>query len=116
MDEEALRGFFEARWREVAEDPSPWRGAYRGFNLITLQIESLQTFPLHRTLEGREITPELNRLAERGFEWTACFGQNRRGQHLRRGAAGPLLPPAPTPRGRRSSAARTGTCPPCPGP
>ena len=26
MDEEALRGFFEARWREAAEDPSPWRG------------------------------------------------------------------------------------------
>ena len=79
MDEEALRGFFEARWREAAEDPSPWRGAYRGFNLITLQIESLQTFPLHRTLEGREITPELNRLAERGFEWTACFGQTAGG-------------------------------------
>ena len=79
LDEAELRGFFEARWRAAAEAPSPLRGAYGGCNVVSIQIESLQTFPLHRRLEGREITPELNRLAERGLEWTCCFGQTAGG-------------------------------------
>jgi lipoteichoic acid synthase len=42
-------------------------GAYRGRNLIIIQVESLNTFVLQKKYEGQEITPNLNKLI--GESW-----------------------------------------------
>lgn len=41
-----------------------FHGAYYGKNLIIIQVEALQGFVINSSINGQEITPNLNRLAE----------------------------------------------------
>lgn len=50
-------------------------GVARGRNLILIQIESLETAVMHRSVGGEEITPHLNRLAEEGLYFTNYYTQ-----------------------------------------
>lgn len=50
-------------------------GAARGMNLIIVQMESFQNFPIHLKLNGQEITPVLNGLAKEGFYFPHVFQQ-----------------------------------------
>lgn len=50
-------------------------GAARGMNLIVVQMESFQNFPINLKLNGQEITPVLNRLAKEGFYFPRVFQQ-----------------------------------------
>lgn len=43
---------------------SPFQGAAQGKNLIIIQMESLQSFLLGLTIDGKEITPNLNELMQ----------------------------------------------------
>ncbi|MCX7828230.1 MAG: LTA synthase family protein [Thermanaerothrix sp.] len=54
-------------------------GAFKGFNVIYIQMESIQQFLIGTKVEGREITPELNRLAQRGIQFTRCYPQTGMG-------------------------------------
>jgi phosphoglycerol transferase MdoB-like AlkP superfamily enzyme len=49
----------------------PWAGKAEGFNLIAIQVESMQQFVLAYEVNGVEITPNLNRLTEDAlvFPW-----------------------------------------------
>ena len=42
-----------------------WTGKARGMNLIVIQFESLEAFPIRKTVGGVEITPTLNALVKR---------------------------------------------------
>lgn len=42
-----------------------WTGKARGMNLIVIQFESLEAFPIGKTVGGVEITPTLNALVKR---------------------------------------------------
>lgn len=42
-----------------------WTGKARGMNLIVIQFESLEAFPIGKTVGGIEITPTLNALVKR---------------------------------------------------
>ncbi|WP_372660783.1 LTA synthase family protein [Cohnella sp.] len=50
-------------------------GAAKGKNLIVVQLESLQNFPVHLLIEGQEITPVLNKLAGEGLYFPHVFQQ-----------------------------------------
>lgn len=50
-------------------------GAAKGKNLIIVQMESFQNFPIHQKLNGQEITPVLNGLAKEGFYFPHVFQQ-----------------------------------------
>ncbi|RRJ63528.1 LTA synthase family protein [Paenibacillus oralis] len=50
-------------------------GAAQGMNLIVVQMESFQNFPINLTLNGQEITPVLNNLAKEGFYFPHVFQQ-----------------------------------------
>jgi lipoteichoic acid synthase len=47
-----------------AADSSPLQGVAKGKNLIIIQLESFQNFLLGLKLDGKEVTPNLNRLME----------------------------------------------------
>lgn len=47
--------------REVLPD-NEYKGLFKGKNLILIQVESLETFYLKNSLNGEEITPNLNKL------------------------------------------------------
>lgn len=60
----------------VSKEASPaYFGAAKGKNLIVIQLESLQSFPIHLSIEGQEVTPVLNKLAGEGIYFPHVFQQ-----------------------------------------
>ncbi|MFF2481780.1 LTA synthase family protein [Paenibacillus sp. NPDC058071] len=50
-------------------------GSAQGKNLIVVQLEAFQNFPLHLTVGGREVTPVLNKLAEASYYFPHIYQQ-----------------------------------------
>ncbi|WP_340025522.1 LTA synthase family protein [Paenibacillus sp. FSL K6-1096] len=50
-------------------------GSQKNKNVIIIQMEAFQNFPLHQKLEGRELTPVLNSLADGGFYFPHVYQQ-----------------------------------------
>lgn len=50
-------------------------GSQKGKNVIVIQMEAFQNFPLHQTLLGQELTPVLNKLADEGFYFPHVYQQ-----------------------------------------
>ncbi|GGF59907.1 hypothetical protein GCM10010912_01460 [Paenibacillus albidus] len=50
-------------------------GSQKGKNVIVIQLEAFQTFPLHQSLNGQELTPVLNGLADEGYYFPHVFQQ-----------------------------------------
>ncbi|MDT3428369.1 phosphoglycerol transferase MdoB-like AlkP superfamily enzyme [Paenibacillus forsythiae] len=50
-------------------------GAMQGKNVIVVQMEAFQNFPLHQSLDGQELTPNLNRLADEGLYFPHVYQQ-----------------------------------------
>lgn len=59
---------------ETAGQPE-YFGAAKGKNLIVIQLESFQNFPIHLSVGGQEVTPVLNGLAEEGIYFPRVFQQ-----------------------------------------
>lgn len=55
------------------------RGALAGRNLIVIQLESFQNITVGRTLRGRPVTPNLNKLLEHGLWFSRCYPQTASG-------------------------------------
>ncbi|MBB6672754.1 LTA synthase family protein [Cohnella nanjingensis] len=50
-------------------------GRAAGKNVIVLQLEAFQNFPLHLNLNGQALTPNLNKLADEGFYFPNVYQQ-----------------------------------------
>jgi lipoteichoic acid synthase len=50
-------------------------GSQKGRNVIVIQMEALQNFPLHQSLNGQELTPVLNKLAAESLYFPRVFQQ-----------------------------------------
>ncbi|MFD0712511.1 LTA synthase family protein [Paenibacillus sp. GCM10027626] len=50
-------------------------GEAKGKNVIVLQLEAFQNFPIHLKVDGIELTPNMNRLADEGFYFPHVFQQ-----------------------------------------
>ncbi len=50
-------------------------GSQKGKNVIVIQLEAFQNFPLHQSLDGQELTPVLNSLAGEGFYFPYVYQQ-----------------------------------------
>jgi phosphoglycerol transferase MdoB-like AlkP superfamily enzyme len=57
--------------------PTPFKGRYRGKNLLIFQLESFEAFVHNLKIDGQEVTPFLNELARES--WTAGL-QDQSGQ------------------------------------
>ncbi len=58
----------------------PYFGAAEGFNLIMIQVESLQGFVIGLEVEGTEVTPFLNRWADEGLWFSNVTDQTAQGR------------------------------------
>jgi len=58
---------------------APLTGTAKGKNVIMLQIESLQSFPIGMKIEGQEITPNLNRLMTESLTFPNFYHQTGQG-------------------------------------
>jgi len=59
---------------EEPEVPLYW-GAAEGKNVIVLQLEAFQNFLIDRKIDGKEITPVMNRLAKESFYFPRFYQQ-----------------------------------------
>lgn len=60
--------------KQVKDKPD-YFGAAKGKNLIIVQMESLQNFPIGQSLNGQELTPVMNQLVDSGFYFPHVFQQ-----------------------------------------
>ncbi|HET6350535.1 MAG TPA: sulfatase-like hydrolase/transferase [Coriobacteriia bacterium] len=58
---------------------APNKGAFAGKNLIMIQVEALQAGCIGASINGQEVTPNLNRLVARGLYFPNTYSQIGRG-------------------------------------
>jgi phosphoglycerol transferase MdoB-like AlkP superfamily enzyme len=78
-DVRTVEHWFKKRNDRPISDNAAWTGTGEGMNLIFLQVESLQNFVVGRRWKGREITPNLNRLARKGVHFENIYDQTADG-------------------------------------
>ncbi|USB32675.1 LTA synthase family protein [Paenibacillus sp. YPG26] len=61
--------------RAITGESPKYFGAARGKNVIIVQMEAFQNFPIHLKVGGQEVTPVLNRLAAEGMYFPNVFQQ-----------------------------------------
>jgi lipoteichoic acid synthase len=66
--------------RAAAYAPGSSFGVARGMNLLLIQVEAMQQFVLDFTIDGQEITPNLNRLKGSAVAFTAVQDQTGKGR------------------------------------
>lgn len=59
--------------------PNALTGLGRGLNLMVVQLESFETFPVGMRIDGQEVTPNLNRLAKESLYFPNIFYQTAKG-------------------------------------
>lgn len=64
--------------KEAIED-NQYKGIFKGKNIIFLQLESFENFIINRKVNGKEITPYLNKLIREGFYFNNIYEQNNGG-------------------------------------
>lgn len=67
-----------ANWYSLNREVLPnnaFTGMFRGKNLLVIQVESLETFYLKNSLNGQEITPNLNRLLNNSLYFSDFYEQ-----------------------------------------
>ncbi|KAI7256226.1 hypothetical protein KC345_g11015 [Hortaea werneckii] len=62
-------------YKDIAGGLPEYFGSQKGKNVIIIQMEAFQNFPLHQSLDGQELTPVLNSLAGEGFYFPHVYQQ-----------------------------------------
>ncbi|WP_425517079.1 LTA synthase family protein [Paenibacillus tritici] len=62
-------------YKDIAGGLPEHFGSQKGKNVIVIQLEAFQNFPLHQSLDGQELTPVMNGLADEGFYFPHVFQQ-----------------------------------------
>jgi lipoteichoic acid synthase len=61
--------------KSATEEGAPLFGTQQGKNVIVVQMEAFQNFPIGLKLDGQEITPNLNKLAKESYYFSRIFQQ-----------------------------------------
>lgn len=72
---ERIQGHFNA----LSRRPNALTGVGGGMNLLAVQLESFESFPIGLSIKGQEVTPNLNRLAQDSLYFPNIFYQTARG-------------------------------------
>lgn len=75
-EQNMLQSFYKDREKENAgEGEEKYNGAAAGKNLLTVQVEALQGFVINREVNGKEITPNLNKLIKQSLYFNNIYYQ-----------------------------------------
>lgn len=75
VKEREIRSFLQTNYSEA----SNLKGIAKGKNLIMIQVEALQGFVINSNINGKEITPTLNKLAKNSVYFNNIFYQTAAG-------------------------------------
>lgn len=56
-----------------------YKGIFKGKNIIFIQFESLENFVINQKINGKEITPTLNKLINKGLYFSNIYDQTKEG-------------------------------------
>ncbi len=62
-------------WKNENLPDNEYAGIFEGKNVLFLQIESLESFVIGKSVDGQELTPNINRLMEHSFYFSSVFEQ-----------------------------------------
>lgn len=74
VDEDDYQTFLEY-FAENEQISNEYTGMFEGKNVIVIHAESLENFLINYELEGREITPNFNELANNGYYFSNMYSQ-----------------------------------------
>lgn len=63
-------------------EPNEYSGLEKGRNVIFIQVESLENFVINKSINGKEISPFLNKLSREGLYFTNIYEQNNAGNSI----------------------------------
>ncbi len=72
-DKELISEYYN--WKNEDIPDNEYKGIFEGKNVLFLQIESLESFVIGQSVDGQEITPNINKLTQKGFQFTNIFEQ-----------------------------------------
>lgn len=78
-EKQRVREFFVQRAESTLTSEKTY-GRFSGFNLVLVQVESLQNFVVGLQVDGQEVTPFLNSLRRRGLYFSWVFDQTNQGR------------------------------------
>ena len=64
--------------RESVGESAPYFGVHKGANVIIVQLESMESFPVGLKVNGQEVTPVLNELVKTSL-WAEAYDQTLQG-------------------------------------
>ncbi|MBE6062289.1 MAG: LTA synthase family protein [Clostridium butyricum] len=76
-DKENLKNYYAAKNENLPDNE--YFGSAKGKNLIYIQVESLENFVIDKTINGKEITPVLNKLTQSSVYFPNIFEQVNEG-------------------------------------
>ena len=62
-------------WKNENLPNNQYAGMFNGKNVLFLQIESLETFVINQSIDGQEITPNINKLTQSAFVFNNIYEQ-----------------------------------------
>lgn len=72
---ETLEASYNYGGQPTGTPAADYYGAMKGKNVIVVQMEAFQNFPLYKSLNGQELTPNLNKLADEGLYFPQVYQQ-----------------------------------------
>ncbi|MFD0713927.1 LTA synthase family protein [Paenibacillus sp. GCM10027626] len=77
----ATKGWFEERGKQrKALQSDPLFGAYKGSNVVALQLEAFQSFVIGRQIGGQYVTPNINKLIDESVYFERFYHQTAQGR------------------------------------
>ena len=70
----SYRDFYSCKWKEKKEK-NEYTDIFKGKNVLFIHAESVQTFLIDLKINGKEITPNLNRIAKEGMYFSKFYPQ-----------------------------------------
>ncbi|MBQ3142835.1 MAG: LTA synthase family protein [Bacilli bacterium] len=69
-----FRNFYEEKWSEKKET-NEYTNIFKGKNVVFIHAESMQTFLIDLTINGEEVTPNLNKLSKESLYFSKFYPQ-----------------------------------------
>lgn len=69
--------FFEVKKEDIPDNE--YFGAFKDYNLLVIQVESLETFALQQKIDGQEVSPVMNDLIDTGIYFPNILEQVNQG-------------------------------------
>lgn len=70
-----FRDYYTKRWDEETVQTNKYTNVFKGKNIILIHAESIQRFTMDLSFNGKELTPNLNKLANEGLYFSNFYAQ-----------------------------------------